>query len=268
MHPTRSYQHPEPENQQLTADQIKKGIKKLRRRIADVKALDPQNIRPDDQAVTNIERQIVSTIQGIYGTQSRQYQDNQHHQIWHGPMHMMMTQSEIQRRFTNGIPQTVKLLEGLINDLKENLEDADSDPTIRARITFEGLELHPRISAVSADLFRNGHYRNAVLDACLALVNYVKEKSRRHDLDGAPLMRTVFSKNKPVLAFNEAKDQSDQDEQEGIMHLFEGAVLAFRNPRAHTLDPDTPENALQCIGFLSMLANLLDKARQNSPNGK
>jgi len=96
----------------------------------------------------------------------------------------------------------------------------------------------------------------------VALVNYVKEKSRRHELDGAPLMRTVFSRNNPVLAFNDLADQGDQDEQEGLMHLFEGAVLAFRNPRAHDLERDTPEDALECIAFLSMLAKRLDQAKR------
>jgi hypothetical protein len=41
-------------------------------------------------------------------------------------------------------------------------------------------------------------------------MNFVKEKSRRHDLDGANLMRTVFSVNAPILAFNDL----DPDEQE------------------------------------------------------
>ena len=120
------------------------------------------------------------------------------------------------------------------------------------------MDLHPRVRSAAEELYRNGHYRNAILDSAVALVNLVKEKSRRHDLDGAALMRTVFSRTTPVLAFNNLADQSDLDEQEGLMHLFEGAVLAFRNPRAHDLAPDTPEYALECIGFLSMLAKKLD----------
>jgi uncharacterized protein (TIGR02391 family) len=115
---------------------------------------------------------------------------------------------------------------------------------------------------VSAELYREGHYRNAVLDAAVALVNFVKEKSRRHELDGVPLMTTVFSKNKPVLAFNDLKDKTDEDEQEGIMHLFMGAVLALRNPRAHAVAEDSPEHALECLGLLSFLAWQVDRARR------
>jgi uncharacterized protein (TIGR02391 family) len=83
---------------------------------------------------------------------------------------------------------------------------------------------------------------------------------RRHDLDGADLMRKVFSKNDPILAFNDLKDQSELDEQEGLMHLFEGAVLALRNPRAHGLSPDSPEVALEFIAFLSLLAKQVERA--------
>src|SRR5260370_1041140 len=44
----------------------------------------------------------------------------------------------------------------------------------------------------------------------------------------------------------------------GLMHLFMGAVLALRNPRAHALFDDSPEMALDYIAFLSMLAKRLD----------
>ena len=101
-----------------------------------------------------------------------------------------------------------------------------------------------------------------MLDASVALVNFVREKSRRHDLDGANLMRTVFSRNNPILVFNELTDQSDLDEQEGMMHLFEGAVLALRNPRAHTLSDDSPEQTLEYIALLSLLANQVERAQR------
>jgi uncharacterized protein (TIGR02391 family) len=77
-------------------------------------------------------------------------------------------------------------------------------------------------------------------------------KSRKHDLDGAPLMTTVFSKNKPIRAFNDLTDKTDEDEQEGMMHLFVGAVLGLRNPRAHALLDDSAEMALEYIGLISL----------------
>ena len=45
------------------------------------------------------------------------------------------------------------------------------------------------------------------------------------------------------------------------MHLYEGAMLAFRNPRAHQLMRDDPETAVEILGFLGFLATALDKAK-------
>jgi uncharacterized protein (TIGR02391 family) len=156
-------------------------------------------------------------------------------------------------------------LRNLIRSLEERKADFGADTTSRVRSAFEGLDLHPRIASVCADLYRGGHYRNAVLDASVALVNYVKEKSRKHDLDGSGLMTTVFSKNNPILAFNDLRDKTDEDEQEGMMHLFLGAVLGLRNPRAHALLDDSPEMALEYIALISLLAKRLDRAKRTTP---
>lgn len=73
-------------------------------------------------------------------------------------------------------------------------------------------------------------------------------------------MQTVFSVKNPVLQFNNLKDPSDQDQQQGYMYLFCGAVTALRNPRAHKFIEDKPEEALEFIAFVSLLAKLLDGA--------
>jgi uncharacterized protein (TIGR02391 family) len=114
----------------------------------------------------------------------------------------------------------------------------------------------PRQSYIATAIIANQ------LDGSIALVNYVKEKSRQHELDGAPWMSRVFTPSAPVLAFNSLADQTDRDEQQGMMHLFMGAVLALRNPRAHAIFDDSPELALDYIAFLNMLAKRLDGAKR------
>jgi hypothetical protein len=47
-----------------------------------------------------------------------------------------------------------------------------------------------------------------------------------------------------------------------MMFLYAGAMLALRNPRAHKLIEDIPEQALEYIGFLSLLAKALDRANK------
>lgn len=158
-----------------------------------------------------------------------------------------------QRQFADEHPRAILTLKHLIERLGGKRFPA-----------FEGLQLHPRIVTACGYLYRDGHYRNAVLDACLALEDYVKQKSRCRDRDGADLMRYVFSKNNPVLAFNALTDDTDRSEQEGMMHLFEGVMLALRNPRAHALSDDSPEQALEYIALLSLLAKRLEGANRLS----
>jgi uncharacterized protein (TIGR02391 family) len=108
----------------------------------------------------------------------------------------------------------------------------------------------------------DGYHWEAVFAGAKALVNYVKEKSGRDDLDGAPLMRAVFSKNDPVLVFNDLSDKTDLDEQEGMMHLYEGVVLGVRNPGGHTFPEGTEQRAAEYISLLSLLAYRVQEAKR------
>jgi hypothetical protein len=57
---------------------------------------------------------------------------------------------------------------------------------------FDRLNLHPRIREIARDLFAEGHPWDAVFAASKALVNYVKERSGRHET-------TRFSSKPPRL---------------------------------------------------------------------
>ena len=75
------------------------------------------------------------------------------------------------------------MLEGLIGRLEEKREDLDLDPQVRAHARIREMELHQRISSVSKELFEDGYYANSVFEASKALINFVKERSMRDDLD-------------------------------------------------------------------------------------
>jgi len=75
-------------------------------------------------------------------------------------------------------------------------------------------------------------------------------------------MRTVFSKSNLVLAFNDLANQTQQDEQERMMHLYEGAVLAIRNPGGHTFPAGSEQRAIEYISLLSLLAYRLQEAKR------
>jgi uncharacterized protein (TIGR02391 family) len=77
--------------------------------------------------------------------------------------------------------------------------------------------------------------------------------------DGTALMQSIFSPRNPVLLFNAMQSRTDEDEQQGMMFLFCGAILAIRNPRAHARIVDEEDRALEYLAFLSFLANRLDR---------
>ena len=100
-------------------------------------------------------------------------------------------------------------------------------------------------------------------DGCKVLDALVKMRSGRDDLSGTELMQAVFSPKNPVLRFSELQTDSERSEQQGMMYLYAGAMLALRNPRAHGLVPDTAESAIEYVGLISLLAKALDRAKRS-----
>lgn len=125
-----------------------------------------------------------------------------------------------------------------------------------ARLALEGL--HPRVQEVSGALYRDGHYRQAILDAYIALGEHVRKASGLGELDNTPLMQQAFSPKRPILQVSD-----DADEQLGFMWLYSGAVMGIRNPKAHRLvEQKDAERALEWLAFASVLFRVLDEARK------
>ncbi len=119
-------------------------------------------------------------------------------------------------------------------------------------------ELHPKVIDAAGALFADGYYRNAILEACTALVGAVQDKSGIQDRHGTSLAEYVFSPKKTVLKVSE-----DVDERQGFMWLFSGAIMGLRNPRAHRprdgKDFDAAQ-AFEWLAFVSALMRVVDRA--------
>jgi hypothetical protein len=63
-----------------------------------------------------------------------------------------------------------------------------------------------------------------------------------------------------VLRFADTVRESGASEQQGMMFLCSGALLAVRNPRAHQLLEDHSESAIDMLIFVSFLMKSLDRA--------
>jgi uncharacterized protein (TIGR02391 family) len=96
------------------------------------------------------------------------------------------------------------------------------------------------------------HYADAVEAGVKALNECVRMRTGRTE-DGDSLMTAAFSPNAPLLRVNAGRTKSDESEQRGYMHLCQGVVGAWRNPRAHSLIDDEPARALMMLETIDAL---------------
>jgi uncharacterized protein (TIGR02391 family) len=243
---------------------MKAAIPKIDRRIAEIDELLPHPITdPADPTIKALNGKLDALLTDIFGPDTVEYEryDRELH-ISLGFWHPGLTRQDIARMLQKGLLNAKGQLEAIRSGFHENLEDAGYSPGGRALRAYEGLELHPAIERAAGKLFRDGHYANAVEDSVKALNALVRLNSGVDDRDGSTLMEYVFAPKNPVLRFNDLQDDSDRDEQRGLMMLFSGAVTGIRNPRAHKLLRDDPERALEFIAFVSLLAKLADTAKK------
>lgn len=136
---------------------------------------------------------------------------------------------------------------------------------------FDAMQFHPKVVEASRSCFTTVNYREAILNAFISLIDYIKEITGL-DLDGDNLMNNVFSFNYdkeqrkitkyPIIRINELKNKTDRDEQNGFMFLCKGAAAFIRNPKAHKLIAQTdPLHTLEYLAFASLLFRQLDKRR-------
>lgn len=216
-----------------------------------------QEIRSNSVRISVLTSSFRNAVREVFGPTSPEFQEFGYVEMLQGPLRVGMPRSEIIEAKIKGRDYMVTVCRELIQRLQRKLRAIQSH-----QVSTENSAIwHPKIATAAAELLANGHPWEAVFAAGKALVLHVKERSGRHDLDGVPLMRTIFSKNNPILCFNALENATDLDEQEGMMHLFEGAVMALRNPGGHAFPTGTDARARQYIALLSMLAERTDEAQ-------
>jgi uncharacterized protein (TIGR02391 family) len=246
----------------------------LEARIAELDALPVETISSRyDPRVLALQSAIDGTLDRVFGAETNEYHRLREVKFLDAPQSVLLARfgggygtrgepvQEIQRRIDEKRRRAVALLKQEVALMKEQLGENGDSPTDRAIRAYSNLDLQPEIALAASELYRDGHYANAVEDAVKALNGLVRLRSGV-ELDGVTLMQKAFSPNAPILRFNELKDQNDRDEQQGFMMMFSGAVAGLRNPRAHKLIKDDPERALEFIAFVSLLAKLLDGAKK------
>jgi uncharacterized protein (TIGR02391 family) len=251
----------------LSSKQIELAIPKIDRRIIDLESFDITSIKSeDDPRIDALEKELDALLVTIFGVGTVEY--NRYHSSVTNldtssyNMFEETSISAIREGLKQGIATSKANLESIKKVFLEELKDAGHTAIGKTLKAYDGLELHPAIEKSVGQLFRDGHYSNAIEDAVKALNSLVRLNSGIDDKDGSSLMEYVFTPKNPVLKFNSLSDSSDLDEQKGFMMMFSGAVAGLRNPRAHKIIKDDPEMALEFIAFISLLAKLADKAKK------
>jgi uncharacterized protein (TIGR02391 family) len=113
--------------------------------------------------------------------------------------------------------------------------------------------------------FRNGLWRDAQLNAVMAVLELIRRRTGQH-IDGDALITRTFSPNQPLLTVGDLSTQNGHDEQVGFMMVLQGVNRGTRNPRAHSLAHDLNDlKTAQYLVFASLLARRVAEATAVAP---
>jgi len=238
------------------------GILKLSRRLEEVRALNSQQIRFDDQKINNVESNIRESIREVFGQNSPEFHEHQYHNIWSGGHAIGMSDHECQNNFSAGLPKTASMLEGLIQRLEEKKLDLPNASQLTQSCDFWDL-VHPRIVGISRSRLESGHYADSVEAAFKEINDCVKKIVKKRiddDLDGSTLMNRTFSVNNPVISLDDLSTENGRNIQVGFMQIFSGSMTGIRNPKAHSNITIDDKRAKHFIVLASLLMHKLDDA--------
>jgi uncharacterized protein (TIGR02391 family) len=129
--------------------------------------------------------------------------------------------------------------------------------TIRAK--FQGRRIHAEVFKYCRAELLQDNYFHAVFEAVKGLAQRIREMSGAHG-DGAALVDEVFSIERPLLAFNALRTETERSEHKGFTALVKGCFAAVRNPLAH--EPKVlwqgEDDAADYMSLISLLHRKLD----------
>ena len=116
-------------------------------------------------------------------------------------------------------------------------------------------------------MFRDGHFNEAVRKALERFEKRIQDALDDHKTFGRDLMAKTFNEQNPQIALNAMKSANDRSEQEGFKFLTMGAMSGMRNLYSHgDVDQMTAIDAIERLGFVSLLFKRIDKAINNKEN--
>lgn len=146
-------------------------------------------------------------------------------------------------------------------------EKLKTEEMISKYVLFSDL-LHPWIVQHAFEQYRNGHFRDSVLNAFVSLGDLMREKTGVGE-DGAALATQVLSLKNPKLVLSDIKTESGRNDQIGFLEIIKGAFIGIRNPKAHSIRHDLTESkAAQYLVLASLLARRITEATVVNGSGQ
>lgn len=217
-------------------------------------------LRFDDPKVDAWENTTINVLAAAYGMPNGEDHRNTHEFKTASSglaLHFNMSDAEIQRGHVNKTQTRKALLEAYAEQLRDLAPPS-------AAAASDQYRFHPEIERVGGELYRDGHYKQAALEAYIRVIQEVKTKSGLV-LDGDNLMNQAFGcdGHTPIIQVSGLATDAEKDEQRGMMFLYKG-IVGLRNSKAHsnTLFND-PSRAHEYLALTSLLMRLLEIASIN-----
>jgi hypothetical protein len=209
---------PHPAN--LSLIQMQEALPRLKRRLIEIEEFIFKGTVDEISASTsNFEKKYEDTLIDIFGNNSlevERYRTNFYD--YTSPIIFDLngynpSYEEEVEPYKKGILTAIRNLRTIIEIFNEKIGDS-TGPSVSPSRALDNLHLHPQIADASVDLFKDGHYANAVEDACKVLDLLVRMKSKK-ELSGTELMQVAFSPKAPILKFNDQQNDSEKKRTAG-----------------------------------------------------
>lgn len=118
---------------------------------------------------------------------------------------------------------------------------------------LEDHSLYDEIKGEPLELFKNGHFNEAVRKATEKFEAVIQNRTRSTDI-GKTLMNRTFKVNEPAIALNSLITGNEKSIQEGFQGLTAGMMQAMRNIFSHGDEDQRPaEEAYEMLLFINWL---------------
>jgi uncharacterized protein (TIGR02391 family) len=130
--------------------------------------------------------------------------------------------------------------------------------TIRGK--FQGRRMHSEVVKYCRSELMQDNYFHAVFEAAKGLAQRIRDMTGVQ-ADGASLIDRVFAIERPLLALNTLRTETEKSEHKGFSALLKGCFAAVRNPLAH--EPkilwEGEDDAADYLSLISLLHRKLDQ---------